>query len=245
MSTESDPFAGGGADDGGATAAPSEPAHNSAPAPASHDGGDTGGSADDIEALLSEFEAGRGANASATDATAAESAAPARVNLNDVRAFSDDDMLKLSMDVMVQRARTDAVLQQYQQERWQQQESADFAEVLSEAGEYLNGLPVAEDFAKRWFLAEAQLDPNLKEVWDHRRDSPEHQAYAVRALKRAFKKMQHSAKRTPDPHATEDRAAVTAAVRGAGGRVPDSVRPNYERMNPAEFAAEKDRLFGK
>jgi hypothetical protein len=48
----------------------------------------------------------------------------------------------------------------------------------------------------------------------------------------------------PDPSATLDREAVTAAMRSASKVVPEAKPPSYGRLSDAEFQKEKQRLFG-
>ncbi|QWG16120.1 hypothetical protein KMZ68_13810 [Bradyrhizobium sediminis] len=248
MASESDPFSGG--DNGGG--APATPSDNSAPTPASHEGGAASGAGtvDDIDShitldsLIAEFEARVPLKAPATDAPAAgDQAAPARINLNDIRGFSDDDILKLAMQNDQHRVVLDSFLQHQYQQQLQQQETADFDMIVGLANDHLEGLPVPDDFAKRYLAAEYQMNPELKKAWDERRASPDHDEYATRVIKRVLKQMHKSASRIPDLQATEDRAAVTAAVRGASRAAPEPARPNYNRMTDNEFSAEKDRLF--
>jgi hypothetical protein len=133
--------------------------------------------------------------------------------------------------------------QRHQQEQ-QRQEKADFEETVEAASDMLEGLSHLGDhkeYAKRWLLAEAQLNPQLLEAWQHRRDSPEHQRHAVSTLKRAFKQMQKSAARMPDPEATEDRAAVTAAVRGSSRSPQPERAPDYSRMTQNELDREWEK----
>jgi hypothetical protein len=46
----------------------------------------------------------------------------------------------------------------------------------------------------------------------------------------------------PDKDATEDRMAVSAAVRGTSTTAPAETPPNYGAMTDAEFEAEKKRI---
>lgn len=245
MSTE-DPFSGGGGDSG----APAAPSDNSAPAPASHD--ERGGNLEDIDSLLAEFDAKAKSKAPANDPGAAEAPAVPRDAPIDTSGLSADELMRLELGAISNRAILQSVLdhqitqqEQQHQEYLQRQEKSDFEMVVGMASDHLEDLPVPEDFAKRYLAAEYQMNPELKQAWDHRRDSPEHDDYASRVIKRVFKQMRKSASRIPDLQATEDRAAVTAAVRGAGGRVPEAAAPNFDRMTDNEFAATKDRMFGK
>jgi hypothetical protein len=194
----------------------------------------------DLETLLSEF--GKGPPAQA-DGAPAEKAAPDWSKLDGV---SRSEWLQLAIASDTNKLILQSFLDHHQQQQKIQQEKADFEEVMSEALDYLEGMPVAEDFAKRWFLSEYQLNPMLKEAWDHRRDSGQHQAHAVSVVRRMLKQMHKSAANTPDPHASEDRALVNAAMRSASRVAPAETGESYakrvSRMSNAEFEAEREKL---
>ena len=227
-----DPMDGGGG-------APEAPASAAMPAERST-GNDVPDKNADIDALLSEFTSANKPNA---DPAAVPPQSP-NTHWDKANAVTMDKWLELAMESDKNKLILEAFLRNHQQQADAQQERADFEEVLSEANDYLEGLPVAEDFAKRWLLAEVQLNPMLKEAWEYRRASPEHQAHAVKVIRRMFKDMRRSAEHTPDPVATEDRAAVTAAVRGASQMAPPAKAPNYSKMSSNELNAEWDRLLG-
>jgi hypothetical protein len=48
----------------------------------------------------------------------------------------------------------------------------------------------------------------------------------------------------PDKAATEDRAAVTAAVRGASTKAPEGKAPSYGKMSDAEYNKDVEQKFG-
>jgi hypothetical protein len=83
-------------------------------------------------------------------------------------------------------------------------------------------------------------------AWRHRRDSQAAHENFNRLVTGTVRRMEKEARAIPiyDRDATHDREAVTAAVRGASKQAPEAKPPDYSRMSPAEFAAEKDRLFG-
>jgi hypothetical protein len=98
-------------------------------------------------------------------------------------------------------------------------------------------------FMHTWIDNEARTDLRLAQAWINRKADPRSYRDAVEKLGRRFHKEVVST--APDRHATEDRELVTAAVRGASGRVPEGRPPDYSRMTDAQFAAEKDKLFGR
>lgn len=206
----------------------------------------------DLGSLLSEFDRATSKSGEATPSpeSPAAPAAPVGVDWSNIRAFSDDQMLALAMETDRQRIIWDSFLQHHQQQVLQQQSREDFNKVVVMADEYLEGLPVPPDFARRWLLAEYSLDPQLQEAWNRRRESHELDAYASSAIKRALKKMRAEAARSPDPAATEDRNLVIAAMRGASGNPPPAETPDaYERrmsrMSQAEFEAEKSKMMSQ
>lgn len=199
----------------------------------------------ELSSLLDQFE-GR-------SKPAAEAPAPTMPATTTTDLDADRRFLQLAMQSDQQRDLLQRLLQHnldqsaaYEQQQRIRQESADFEEVVAEASEALEGMPVAEDYARRWFLAEVQLNPMLRETWEHRRDSPELQRRAVQVLHREIRRMVKEVGRIPDLSATEDRAAVTAAVRGAGRAPPAENSGEYERrvanMNSVEFDKEMQRL---
>lgn len=232
---ESDPMDGPG--DAGAMPEQGTRPQENTPAPQGNEPSQDG---PDLEALLSEF--GDGASAQ-SDSLPAEKAVSDRNKLDGV---SRSEWLQLAIESDTNKLILKSFLDHHQQQQKIQQEKADFEEVMSEASDYLEGMPVAEDFAKRWFLSEYQLNPMLKEAWDHRRDSGQHQAHAVSVVRRMLKQMHKSAANTPDPHASEDRALVNAAMRGASRVAPaesgESYAKRVSRMSSAEFQAEREKL---
>ncbi|MCA1546306.1 hypothetical protein I6F36_05745 [Bradyrhizobium sp. BRP19] len=210
----------------------------------------------DIDSLLGEFDRSRPSEKAAPTEPAPQE--PSRAAAP--RAYSEDELFGMELRQIQHRAVLENVLQhqiataeRLHQEQLQRQEREDFAEVVDEAAQFLEGAAHIGDpkqFVTRWLLAESQLDPRLAEAWQHRRDSKEHQAYAVRTIKAAFKKMSKEVSRMPDPQATEDRALVSAAVRGASSKLPPAETSaayarRVERMSDADFQAEADRLMGR
>lgn len=206
--------------------------------------------ADDLGPLLSEYD--RSSTAAKADPSPS---APEREARSEARGgLSHEDLLRLELGEVSNRVVLQSVLdhqiahaERIHRENQARQEREDFAETVDEAADMLEGaahVGDAKTFARRWLLSQAALDPHLAEAWQHRRDSPEHNAYAVRALKRAFKAMRAEVDRMPDPEATEDRALVAQAVRGASRTAPAGRAPDYSRMTDSEFEREKIRVMG-
>lgn len=85
----------------------------------------------------------------------------------------------------------------------------------------------------------AKRDPRLQNAWNNRAANPKAWSGVQKALSAEIAK---KFSKLPDPNATEDREAVTAAVRGASPKAPAEKAPNYGAMTNAEFQAEKARL---
>jgi hypothetical protein len=96
-----------------------------------------------------------------------------------------------------------------------------------------------DDLVGAWIDAEARKDPRLATAWVNRDSNPKQFQKVVEQLGRNFSKKYG---KLPDANATEDRAAVTAAVRGASTKAPEGKAPDYSRMSDAELRAEKEKL---
>ena len=95
-----------------------------------------------------------------------------------------------------------------------------------------------DDFVEAWMDAQARRDPRLSNAWRDRRANPKGFAKVVDGLGRTFAKKYG---KMPDKGATEDRDAVTAAVRGASTRAPEGKAPDLGKMTEGEFQAWKDQ----
>lgn len=98
-----------------------------------------------------------------------------------------------------------------------------------------------DSMVKAWIEAQAEADPRLGMAWANRHSNPKQFEKVVDSLGRTFNKKYG---KLPDRQATDDRDAVTAAVRGASTRVPAGQAPDYSRMTDREFEAEKEKLLG-
>lgn len=90
-----------------------------------------------------------------------------------------------------------------------------------------------------WLDSEARRDERLQRAWLEREAKPKAwekiQGELGKNFSRKFSKM-------PDRQVTEDRDAVTAAVRGASTKAPSEQAPNYASMDNAELRAEMRKL---
>lgn len=181
---------------------------------------------------------------------AAETAKLANARPEQLNALSPEDALALRMRSDLHHAVLDEFIRQAHHANWQQQARNDFSEVLTYAKGEIEGANVPPDHVERYLIAEYNLNPELKAAWDHRGDSPEARGHFNRVVTRTVKKMEKEARAIPvyDKDATEDREAITNAVRGANMRAPEPTQADYarkvSRQTDAEFAAEKDKLWG-
>ncbi len=92
-----------------------------------------------------------------------------------------------------------------------------------------------------WLNVRATEDPRLAAAWVNRHNNPVAFDKIVANLGREYTKKYGS---LPDKQATEDREAVTAAVRGASHKAPEGKAPDFAGMNNAEYRAEHKKLYG-
>lgn len=95
------------------------------------------------------------------------------------------------------------------------------------------------DFVQSWIDAQAAKDPRLGQAWAKRHDNPANFAKVKAALGKEFAKKYS---KLPDAQATEDREAVTAAVRGASTRAPEGKVPDFSRMSNRELEKEWEKF---
>lgn len=119
----------------------------------------------------------------------------------------------------------------------------DFKEAITPVIKRIRGdIPedvLADDEVQDLVDGRAKRDPRLQQAWLNRASNPGAWSKIEKALNQELAK---KFSKLPDPDATEDRAAVTAAVRGASQKAPAETPPNYGAMTDAEFAQAKARL---
>jgi len=92
-----------------------------------------------------------------------------------------------------------------------------------------------------WIDAQARQDSRLLQVFANRHDNPKQFAKIVDTLNRNFARKWS---KLPDKGATEDRAAVAAAVRGASTTAPPEKPPEYASKSNTEFRNEVREKYG-
>lgn len=204
--------------------------------------------ADELDGLLSEFDAASAPKPEAPAPVAAEPTAPQPLppsfqeRLLQSVADRDRRIAEASKPKHDAPAPSTAESQELAElrnwasgieaERAAQREKADaevvFAKAHEVAVEIAPWLP--PDMARAWIVNEAMTDPALSSAWENRHASPEAAGIAQRQIDRALRKLGKHLRSMPDPNTTEDRNLVTAAVRGASGPPPPERQPDYAKM---------------
>lgn len=194
-------------------------ATQAAASPAAAAGQDAQQDGDDLDKLLSEYETG-------TQQTPAAAASP-----QPGQTAGADDLKALTEQVK-------GLLTENQNAKFRRDMDATLKNIRGE----LDSEFFDDAFVESWIDAQARKDPRLSTAWNERDGNPRQFQKVVGQLSRDFAKKYG---KLPDKAATEDREAVTAAVRGASTKVPEGQPPNYASMTDAELAREKDKLFGR
>ncbi len=171
---------------------------------------------DELDTLLKEYD-------TTTAPPAATSAPPAQ-------AAGTDDLKALTDQVK-------GLLTEQQQTKFRQ----DMDSTITKVRGNLDPELVDDETVEAWIDGQARKDPRLSQAWNERNSKPKQFEKVVETL---GKNLAKKFSKLPDRQSTEDREAVAAAVRGASTKVPPAQTPDYSRMTPGEFQAEKDRLFG-
>jgi len=87
----------------------------------------------------------------------------------------------------------------------------------------------------------AKRDPRIQNAWLNRASNPAAWKKIEKALGQELSK---KFSKLPDPNATEDREAVTAAVRGASQKAPEGKAPDFTKMTDGEFRKAREELYG-
>lgn len=169
---------------------------------------------DDLDTLLNEFDEGTKPAPAATQPERKPEAA--------------SETKEASADIL-------AAASEIRQERFQRDMTATIKDVRGDLPSDLYD----DDFMQAWIDTQAKKDPRLANAWVNRNNNAQQFARVKAALGKEFAKRYG---KLPDRQATEDREAVTAAVRGASTKAPEGKAPDYSKMTDAEFASEKAKL---
>jgi Cdc6-like AAA superfamily ATPase len=96
--------------------------------------------------------------------------------------------------------------------------------------------------ARRYLVAESQLNAELVHAFDQRYSSPQALRQANKVIGKALDHMVAAARREPDANATEDRLAVAQAVRVTSTKIPEKPPVKYGDLSDLEFARQKSQI---
>lgn len=173
---------------------------------------------DDLDALLSQYDGGKKPEASANqkpEQKAGEGGDEIKVLAEQVRGFISE------------------------------QQQLTFRRDMDDTIKKVRGDLPAEIFddkiVEAWMDAQARDDPRLAKAWSERHANPKQFQKVVDTLGRSFVKKYG---KFPDRAATEDREAVTAAVRGASTKAPEGKAPDFKQMSDAEYRESVRKEYG-
>lgn len=213
---------------------PDEP-QNAAPAP--EEVLDVNG--DEFASLLRQYDEEEGKAHAANEQVAPQSE-PEAVDPRDLLTGDLDRLEKSRM-----REYLSQVDAEHRAEKAAQQDREDWGRVTAFAKDLVAEFPSApEGYAELWLRNELTTDPEFRQVLADRYTSPRALDRAERAMERQFKKLRDHVRSFPDRHATEDREAVAAAVRGGPRTPPPPSAPNYATMTDKEFSKSVESDFG-
>jgi hypothetical protein len=98
-----------------------------------------------------------------------------------------------------------------------------------------------DDFVRAWIDGQAAKNPQLAQAWVNRAKDPKGFERVVGALQSGFVKKYG---KLPDPNLTEDREAVSAAVRGASTKTPEAKPPKTSGMSDPEYRDYVEKTYG-
>jgi len=119
------------------------------------------------------------------------------------------------------------------------QTRTDMVDVIKDVRGELDAEMFDDDLITAWVDAKARKNPALAEAWKNRNLNQAAFKKVVQKLGSEFSKYGEA---LPDKNATEDREAVTAAVRGASKKAPEALEVDESevaQMSDAQFEAWK------
>lgn len=173
---------------------------------------------DDLDTLLNEFD-----TSSQQTSQSAQQTQPGQTG-------SGDDLKALTDQAK-------AVIEQHHQVTFRR----DMNETLRKVRGSLDPEFFDDKFVEAWIDAQAREDPRLQQAWTQRHANQKQFEKVVEGLGRNFAKKYG---KLPDKAATEDRAAVTAAVRGASTQAPEPASLDVSRMSDGEARAAIEKAYG-
>ena len=132
-------------------------------------------------------------------------------------------------------------VRQLREEQRAQQFQADLDNAIKQVRGDLDPDFFDDAFVESYMDAEAKRNPKFAQAWANRNTNKRGFESVLGAVHR---KMAKHATSRPDPNATEDRAAVTAAVTGATDKAPESPAPDLSGMSDAELREFTKKNYG-
>lgn len=173
---------------------------------------------DDLDALFSQFDA-------AQPGKTEPASKPERTQGTD-----SDPVKNLASEVAELRAReTD---RQYRQ---------DIAPVIQKLRGDIPAELYDDGDIQDWLDRQAKQDPRIARAWQNRHNDPSTLNKVVDVL---GKKLSQRFSKLPDKSATEDREAVTAAVRGASHKAPEGKAPDYSKASNQDYRKDVEDKYG-
>lgn len=183
---------------------------------------------DALETLLSEYDsAGQSATPDAAPQTqASEVAASQSIPEQQPGTVSEDSVLSQRLN------NVETVLNANQVDEFNRQVTTDMNKVIKGIRGDLDAELYDDGIVDGWVRKQAKENPKLDIAWSQRHADPKQFEKVVATLGRKFHKKFSS---LPDKQATEDKEAVTAAVRGSSTKAPENKPTNYSRLSDAEY----------
>lgn len=135
----------------------------------------------------------------------------------------------------------DKRLEAIEQRLANEQMQRDLAPVISKIKAAMPAEILDDAEIEDWLDGRARRDPRLAQAWQNRHQNPEAWGKVTDAL---GQQMAKKFAKVPDKAATEDRAAVTAAVRGASTVAPTGKAPDFSRMSQREYGDAVEKEYG-
>lgn len=120
----------------------------------------------------------------------------------------------------------------FRAERAAERERNDYANVIKEVK---GDLDVPDYVVRGWLSHTADQNPRASEIWNNRDRNPQAAKKLIASLKSDFQKEN---RKSVDPAATADTAAVAAALKGTSTKAPEEKAPDYGAMDNASFQKE-------
>lgn len=188
----------------------------------------SGARTDDLDELLSEYDEGTSKSVSKPDKGGDKKAKPEPKSEADGELL---DQVKQLVAAQTQRERDDHT----------RRFNEDMSNVVKNVRGELDAGYFDDNLVRAWIDAQAMEHPKLADAWANRNDDPKRFQRVVDQLGRDFTKKYGT---LPDKQLTEDREAVTAAVRGSSTKAPEDKAPDVAKMSDAEYRAHVRKTYG-